>query len=91
MLGHSKKTEMPGPAEALPGRSSPIETAITHFVSGNPLPTTATKKPNVLMIDISLKSIEAGVDFFFGHGPHVIRGIEMYQGKPMLYNSQRRT
>lgn len=37
MLGHTKKTEMPGPATALPGRSSPIETATTHFVNGNPL------------------------------------------------------
>lgn len=37
MLGHGKKTEMPAPTEALPGRSSPIDTATTHFVNGNPL------------------------------------------------------
>jgi peptide-methionine (S)-S-oxide reductase len=32
-----KKTEMPGEATALPGRSEPIPTAQTHFVNGRPL------------------------------------------------------
>jgi poly-gamma-glutamate synthesis protein (capsule biosynthesis protein) len=30
--------------------------------------------------------IEAGADVFIGHGPHVLRGIEIYQGKPILYS-----
>jgi poly-gamma-glutamate capsule biosynthesis protein CapA/YwtB (metallophosphatase superfamily) len=30
--------------------------------------------------------IDAGADFFVGHGPHVLRGIEMYKGKPILYS-----
>ncbi|MDX1405154.1 MAG: CapA family protein [Woeseiaceae bacterium] len=30
--------------------------------------------------------IEAGADVFVGHGPHVLRGIEIYQGKPILYS-----
>jgi peptide-methionine (S)-S-oxide reductase len=33
----SRKTAMPTPAEALPGRDKPIPTARTHFVSGRPL------------------------------------------------------
>jgi peptide-methionine (S)-S-oxide reductase len=33
----NKKLEMPSPENTLPGREQPIETAITHFVSGNPL------------------------------------------------------
>jgi len=30
--------------------------------------------------------IEAGADVFVGHGPHVLRGIEIYQGKPIFYS-----
>ena len=30
--------------------------------------------------------IDAGADIFVGHGPHVVRGVEMYQGKPILYS-----
>ncbi|SDN79192.1 peptide-methionine (S)-S-oxide reductase [Methylobacterium phyllostachyos] len=32
-----KRPEMPGPAEALPGRPTPLPTAETHYVNGNPL------------------------------------------------------
>ena len=30
--------------------------------------------------------IDAGADLFIGHGPHLDRGIEIYQGKPILYS-----
>jgi poly-gamma-glutamate synthesis protein (capsule biosynthesis protein) len=30
--------------------------------------------------------IEAGADIFVGHGPHALRGIEIYNGKPILYS-----
>jgi len=30
--------------------------------------------------------IDAGADVFVGHGPHVLRGVEIYQGKPILYS-----
>ena len=30
--------------------------------------------------------IDAGADAFYGHGPHVLRGIEIYQGKPIFYS-----
>lgn len=30
--------------------------------------------------------IEAGADAFLGHGPHVLRGIEVYEGAPILYS-----
>ncbi len=29
--------------------------------------------------------IDAGADMFFGHGSHVMRGIEIYKGKPIFY------
>lgn len=37
MFGLRKKLEAPAPGEALPGRSDPLPTAETHFVSGRPL------------------------------------------------------
>ena len=30
--------------------------------------------------------IDAGADLFVGHGPHVLRGIELYKGKPIFYS-----
>ena len=30
--------------------------------------------------------IDAGADAVVGHGPHVLRGIEFYQGKPIFYS-----
>jgi poly-gamma-glutamate capsule biosynthesis protein CapA/YwtB (metallophosphatase superfamily) len=31
-------------------------------------------------------AIDAGADAVFGHGPHVLRGIEVYRGRPILYS-----
>jgi poly-gamma-glutamate synthesis protein (capsule biosynthesis protein) len=30
--------------------------------------------------------IDAGADVFVGHGPHVLRGIEIYKSKPIFYS-----
>jgi poly-gamma-glutamate synthesis protein (capsule biosynthesis protein) len=32
------------------------------------------------------RAIDAGADVVFGHGPHVLRGIEIYKGKPIFYS-----
>jgi poly-gamma-glutamate capsule biosynthesis protein CapA/YwtB (metallophosphatase superfamily) len=31
-------------------------------------------------------TIDAGADLFTGHGPHRLRGIELYKGKPIFYS-----
>lgn len=31
-------------------------------------------------------AIDAGADIVLGHGPHVLRGIEIYKGKPIFYS-----
>ena len=31
-------------------------------------------------------AIDAGADLVMGHGPHVIQGIEVYEGKPVFYS-----
>ena len=30
--------------------------------------------------------VDAGADVFVGHGPHVLRGIEIYKGRPIFYS-----
>ena len=30
--------------------------------------------------------IEAGADLVVGHGPHLLRGLELYKGKPIFYS-----
>lgn len=31
-------------------------------------------------------AVDAGADVFVGHGPHTVRGIEIYRGKPIFYS-----
>ena len=37
MFLFKKSADMPSPAQALAGRPTPIPTAKTHFINGNPL------------------------------------------------------
>ncbi len=37
LFGFGKKTAMPKPNEALPGRDTPMQVPATHYVNGNPL------------------------------------------------------
>lgn len=41
--------------------------------------------PNVLP-KLAHAAIDAGTDVFIGHGPHRLRAIEIYQGKPIFYS-----
>jgi poly-gamma-glutamate synthesis protein (capsule biosynthesis protein) len=35
---------------------------------------------------VSIPARQAGADVVVGHGPHVLRGIEIYRGKPIFYS-----
>lgn len=35
---------------------------------------------------VAHSAIDAGVDLFVAHGPHVVRGLEVYRGRPVLYS-----
>jgi len=37
------------------------------------------------MSEIAHSAVDVGADLVFGHGPHLSRPIEMYQGKPIFY------
>jgi poly-gamma-glutamate synthesis protein (capsule biosynthesis protein) len=41
--------------------------------------------PPDFLIELAHKAIDNGADAFVGHGPHVVRGIEIYKGKPIFY------
>lgn len=42
--------------------------------------------PARFVVDFARRMIDEGADVFVGHGPHVLRGIEIYKGKPILYS-----
>jgi poly-gamma-glutamate synthesis protein (capsule biosynthesis protein) len=42
--------------------------------------------PADFLVQFARSMVDAGADMFVGHGPHVLRGIEIYKGKPILYS-----
>jgi poly-gamma-glutamate synthesis protein (capsule biosynthesis protein) len=42
--------------------------------------------PAEFVVKFAHACIDAGADGLIGHGPHVLRGIEIYKGKPILYS-----
>ena len=42
--------------------------------------------PAQFLTEFARKMIDAGADVVVGHGPHVLRGIEMYKEKPIFYS-----
>ncbi|MDB4893791.1 MAG: poly-gamma-glutamate biosynthesis protein [Firmicutes bacterium] len=43
-------------------------------------------EPADFIIETAHRWIDAGADAFIGHGPHMLRGIEIYKGKPIFYS-----
>ncbi|HEX7164778.1 MAG TPA: CapA family protein [Trebonia sp.] len=41
--------------------------------------------PPDFAVEFAHRALDAGGDIVFGHGPHLDRGIELYQGKPIFY------
>ena len=42
--------------------------------------------PADFLVAFAHAMIDAGADVVVGHGPHVVRGIELYKGKAILYS-----
>ena len=42
--------------------------------------------PAQFQVEFARAMIDAGADVVVGHGPHVLRGVEIYKGKPILYS-----
>ncbi len=47
---------------------------------------TVLERPSPFLPPFAHACIDAGADLFVGAGPHVLRGIEIYQGKPIFYS-----
>ncbi|HTN11320.1 MAG TPA: CapA family protein [Acetobacteraceae bacterium] len=43
-------------------------------------------KPAAFLEAFSRACIDAGAHAVIGHGPHILRGIELYRGRPILYS-----
>lgn len=43
-------------------------------------------QPAEFIVTFAHAMIDAGADVVVGHGPHVLRGIEIYRGKPIFYS-----
>ncbi len=43
-------------------------------------------EPSGHQVELAHRIIEAGADGIVGHHPHVLQGIEIYKGKPILYS-----
>lgn len=45
-----------------------------------------SEEPADFLPKLAHAAIDAGADVFIGHGPHRLRAIEIYQGKPIFYS-----
>ena len=56
------------------------------FSLHNHEPGNASKTPAGFAQGLAHQAIDAGADVYVGHGPHQLRGIEIYKGKPIFYS-----
>jgi poly-gamma-glutamate synthesis protein (capsule biosynthesis protein) len=56
------------------------------FSLHNHEPGNAADTPTEAAQTIARAAIDEGADAFVGHGPHILRGIEIYKGKPIFYS-----
>ncbi len=63
-------------------QSSDFEIATIHTHE----PGNGVEIPPAFLQKIAHESLDNGADAFVGHGPHRLRGIEIYKGKPIFYS-----
>jgi poly-gamma-glutamate synthesis protein (capsule biosynthesis protein) len=44
------------------------------------------QNPPDFLVEAAHAAIDAGADIFVSHGPHILRGVEVYKGKPIFYS-----
>jgi poly-gamma-glutamate synthesis protein (capsule biosynthesis protein) len=49
-------------------------------------PSNNSTNPAPFLPTFARAAIDAGADVFVGHGPHRLRGVEIYKGKPIFYS-----
>jgi len=49
-------------------------------------PSNEALEPPAFLVEFIKKCVDAGADTYIVHGPHQLRGIEVYKGKPIFYS-----
>jgi poly-gamma-glutamate synthesis protein (capsule biosynthesis protein) len=44
------------------------------------------EEPADFLVTFARAVVDAGADIFVGHGPHVLRGVEIYRNRPIFYS-----
>ena len=58
-----------------------LVTIHSHEISGE-----SKENPSEFLVEFARACIDAGADAIIGHGPHLLRPIEIYHGKPIFYS-----
>ena len=56
------------------------------FTLHNHEPGNDSDVPADFAVSFARRTIDEGADAYVGHGPHILRGIEIYKGKPIFYS-----
>ena len=59
--------------------------SIHSHETASPIDIHMDPEPADFLVDLAHAAIDNGADAFLGSGVHVLRGIEIYQGKPIFY------
>jgi poly-gamma-glutamate capsule biosynthesis protein CapA/YwtB (metallophosphatase superfamily) len=62
-----------------------IATIHTHDLNSSLVKAHHGEEPPDFVIELAHKAIDNGADAWVGHGMHLLRGIEIYKGKPIFY------
>jgi poly-gamma-glutamate synthesis protein (capsule biosynthesis protein) len=79
----------PADLEALAGRVRQASAAADHTIVSIHCHEDAEgsrEAPPPFLVAFAHAMIDAGADVVVGHGPHVLRAVEIYRGRPILYS-----
>lgn len=74
--------QLPGALEKVKEVKEKVDILIVSVHWGTELQT----RPRDIDVIAAKKLIDAGADTIMGHHPHVLQGVEIYNGKPILYS-----
>lgn len=77
-LDLSEVAQVVGSAHALADYT--VISVHSHETEGDP------HLPPTFLVQFAHRMIDAGADAIFAHGPHILRGIEIYKGKAIFYS-----
>src|SRR5919107_887525 len=63
------------------------EAGAETVVFSNPWGPNMVQRPSTLFRRFARAVVDRGVDVYYGHSAHVFQGVEIYRGKPILYDT----